>query len=139
MDYELIEGPSREQKALLAQRFHAHLQTIAPLPDESEDKPFMYVLYGASEKFVGGILANAFWDGLEIDTLWVDEPFRGRGIGAELLEKAEDYGRAQGAVIAYLKTVEAREFYEKQGYMVFGVLEDRPVGTLLYHMKKRLD
>jgi hypothetical protein len=33
----------------------------------------------------------------------------------------------------------AKDFYESLGYTVFGVLEDRPVGTRLLHMKKRLD
>ena len=32
----------------------------------------------------------------------------------------------------------SKEFYEKLGYSIYGVLEDRPIGTLLYHMKKRL-
>ncbi len=45
----------------------------------------------------------------------------------------------QGAVISFLKTVEATGFYEKYDYQVFGILEDRPIGTLLYHMKKQLD
>lgn len=64
---------------------------------------------------------------------------RGAGLGAELLGKAEQYGKEQGTVISFLKTVEAKIFYEKHGYQVFGVLEDRPIGSFLYHMKKRLD
>ena len=83
--------------------------------------------------------AKCFWDGLEIDVLWVDEACRRTGIGSSLLQAVEDEGRRRGAVIAYLKTVMARAFYERHGYTVFGVLEDRPIGTLLFHMKKRLD
>ncbi|WP_245584208.1 GNAT family N-acetyltransferase [Saccharospirillum impatiens] len=84
-------------------------------------------------------MANAYWDGLEIDTLWVDQNHRGTGLGSNLLRKAERYGMEQGAVISFLKTVEATGFYEKYDYQVFGILEDRPIGTLLYHMKKQLD
>ncbi|MCH8530161.1 MAG: GNAT family N-acetyltransferase [Saccharospirillum sp.] len=64
---------------------------------------------------------------------------RGTGPGAKLLNKAERYGKEQGAVISFLKTEKAKGFYEKNGYQVFGVLEDRPIGSFLYHMKKRLD
>ena len=49
------------------------------------------------------------------------------------------YARENGAVVSFLRTVDAKEFYEKFGYQVYGQLEDRPIGTVLYHMKKRLD
>ena len=61
------------------------------------------------------------------------------GESYRLLSEAESFARENGAVIAFFKTVEARVFYEKHGYQVYGVLEDRPVGTQLFHMKKRLD
>ena len=75
---------------------------------------------------------------MEIDTLWVLEGQRLKGIGKKLVKKAEKLAKENGAVISFLKTVEAKDFYEKQGYEVFGILEDRPIGTLLYHMKKRI-
>lgn len=71
--------------------------------------------------------------------LWVSETVRRRGVGSRLMRQIEDEGRRRGAVVAFLKTVTAREFYEACGYEVFGVLEDRPIGTRLFHMKKRLD
>lgn len=55
-----------------------------------------------------------------------------------LLEKAEAIGASNGAVVAFLKTVDAKQFYERHGYEVYGVLENRPIGTHLYHLKKRL-
>ena len=91
-----------------------------------------------SGELVGGVLANCYWDGLEIDTLQVSESQRGEGLGSKLLNKAEVFGIENGAVISFLKTVEAKDFYQKLGYEVYGVLEDRPIGTSLYHMKKRL-
>ena len=69
----------------------------------------------------------------------MNENYRGTGIAKTLLKAAEDYARSNGAVIAFLKTVDAKEFYEKQGYKVYGQLEDRPIGSVLFHMKKRLD
>jgi GNAT superfamily N-acetyltransferase len=108
------------------------------LPDESEDRRFLFSAHEELE-FVGGISGSVYWDGLEIDTLWVAENYRGRGLGIRLLTEAEKYAREFGAVISFLKTVDAKEFYQKYGYQVYGQLEDRPIGTVLYHMKKRLD
>lgn len=139
MDYELIELPTEKESFELSQKFQEFINSKTPLPDESEDKKFIINVRDSDNGLIAGILANAYWDGLEIDILWVDKSHRGTGLGAELLGKAEQYGKEQGAVISFLKTVEAKGFYEKYGYQVFGVLEDRPIGSFLYHMKKRLD
>jgi histone acetyltransferase (RNA polymerase elongator complex component) len=56
-----------------------------------------------------------------------------------LLTEIENIARSKGAVVGFLKTVAAREFYQRNGYEVYGVLEDRPIGSKLFHMKKRLD
>lgn len=130
--------PNDGDLAELNRRFWEYTKEKIPgIPAESEDKTFLFT---AREKtlLVGGISGNVYWNGLEIDTLWVSEDYRSRGIGQKLVQQAEDYALENDAVIAFLKTVDAKSFYEKAGYVVYGVLEDRPVGTVLYHMKKRL-
>lgn len=137
---ECIELPSSEQASELNRRFDDYLQTQFPgIAPESADKLFMLEARDESGRLVGGIHANCYWDGLEILTLWVDESLRGQGMGATLVEQAEDYARKNGAVVAFLKTAEAKVFYQKLDYEVYGVLEDRPIGSQLFHMKKRLD
>ena len=42
--------------------------------------------------------------------LWVNENYRGSGIAKQLLHEAEEYARSDGAVIAFLKTVDAKHF-----------------------------
>lgn len=139
MKLQFIETPSDKQTEELKEHFSAYANSQIPgLADESQDKVFMLAARDEAGRLTGGILANCYWDGLEIDTLWVEDAARGRVLGAKLVEAAEGYGIAKGAVISFLKTVEARRFYEKLGYEVYGVLEDRPIGTSLYHMKKRL-
>ncbi|EAR09958.1 GNAT family N-acetyltransferase [Reinekea blandensis] len=139
MNIEQVLSPSPELVAELSNLFHAFtISRLPDLPPESEDKIFMVTARSESGVLQGGILANCYWDGLEIETLWVDSQQRGQGLGSILLENAEAFGIRHGAVISFLKTMEAKAFYESCGYEVYGVLEDRPIGTLLYHMKKRL-
>jgi len=131
--------PSQCDLAELNGKFWGFVSAKFPnLPSEAEDKTFLFSLV-IDSKFIGGISGNVYWNGLEIDTLWIDERHRGKGAGKCLLAEAEDYAKRNGAVIAFLKTVDANEFYEKNGYQIYGQLEDRPIGTILYHMKKRLD
>lgn len=69
-------------------------------------------------KIIAGIVASATFETLEVEFLFVDEEFRGRGLGAQLLHTAEDRARAAGARHASLNTYsfQAPKFYPKQGY-----------------------
>ncbi|WP_088889242.1 GNAT family N-acetyltransferase [Leptolyngbya ohadii] len=137
--FELSEPPLQEELSELTSRFEAFMrQKIPNLPPQSEDKIFMVKAINRSGCLVGGVLANCYWNGLEIDTLWVEDSERGKGLGSSLVKQAEAFGFENGAVVSFLKTVEAKGFYERLGYEVYGVLEDRPIGTVIYHMKKRL-
>lgn len=115
------------------------LARLPGLPDESADIPVTAIARNADHMVIGGVRGNIYWGGIEVELLWVDDAHRRRGIGQALMQRAEAFARERGAVVAYLRTVDARPFYERIGYTVYGVLEDRPIGTMLYHMKKRLD
>jgi len=139
MKIDKIYAPSTEDQTDLRTRFWEYASSRIPdLSPESADQRFLFSALDEA-RFIGGICGDVYWNGLEIDILWVDADYRGSGIGARLLTEAEKFARDNGAVIAFFKTVEARGFYEKQGYHVYGILEDRPIGSTLYHMKKRLD
>jgi len=136
---DLLESPTEKDYGFLSEKFSEYLQIRYPnLPPESEDKKFIVIAHDEAGDYIGAISCNCYWDGLEIDTFWVKESHRGRKIGSMLLEKAETIGANNGAVIAFLKTFDAKQFYEKHGYEIYGVLENRPIGTSLYHLKKRL-
>lgn len=135
---EKLLSPTESDLTQLNSEFWKFVTTKMPgLSHESEDKKFLFSVFDVS-KFIGGISGNVYWNGLEIDTLWVDENYRGLGVGKRLLSEAEKYAIENEAIVSFLKTVDAQEFYRKFGYEVYGVLEDRPIGTDLYHMKKRI-
>ena len=115
-----------------------NLSIIPDLPSEDEDQLIAVYLRRDDGTIGGGVEANIYWDGVEIELLWVSEDLRGAGFGTRLMQEVEKQARDKGAGIAFLKTGEARKFYEKLGYELFGILEDRPVGTKLYFLKKRL-
>ena len=88
----------------------------------------------------GGLVGFLAWEWLSIDLLWVDEPLRGLGYGGALLAEAESVGREAGCVAVRLDTYEfqARPFYERHGYTVYGELEGYPAGTRTYLLTKSL-
>lgn len=139
MFIEVVTSPGADDIAVVERGMHEFEQSVVPgLADESENIQIGAFARSADNSIVGGVKASVYWDGLEIETLWVAENYRRQGAGSKLLAGVEELARSHGAVIAFLKTVEARDFFERHGYDVYGQLEDRPIGTVLYHMKKRL-
>lgn len=80
------------------------------------------------------------WGMLYVDVLFVEENHRGQKLGSLLLNKVETEAKLMGASLSHLDTFDwqAKDFYLKQGYEVFGILEDCPKGHKRYFMKKSL-
>lgn len=92
-------------------------------------------------KIVAGIVARMYcWNVVYVDTLWVDSSYRGKKLGSLLLEEVENDAKSKGAKLIHLDTFDfqAKEFYEKQGYIVFGILENCPEKHYRYYLKKVL-
>lgn len=89
-------------------------------------------------QLVGGLTAATYWECLSIDDLWVDESFRGQGLGRELMQIAEEEALRRGIVFAFLTTFsfQARGFYEKLGFQVVGELTDYPPGESYFTLRK---
>jgi GNAT superfamily N-acetyltransferase len=92
-----------------------------------------------SEEIAGGLLGYTHWRWLFVQNLWVAESLRGLGYGRKLLQFAEGEARRRGCEHAYLDTFDfqARGFYEKLGYELFGQLEEYPPGHTKYFLQKR--
>lgn len=90
---------------------------------------------------IAGILGGiGYWNGLEINILWVNDNYRGKGIGKLLLQHAEQFATQKGATISILDTFDfqAEDFYLKNGYTPFGELQDFPTGHRRIYLSKRL-
>ena len=105
----------------------------------SNEKPVRFVARDEAG-VVGGLFGHTKWSWLYVAKLWVHERGRGRGIGTQLLRAAEELARSRGCTHASLDTFEyqARPFYEKLGYELFGTLDGYPPGYRQFYLRKRL-
>lgn len=73
----------------------------------------------------GGLWAVSVWGSFYIALVVTPEDARGRGLGSELMRQAEAEARAQGARQMWLDTYDfqARPFYERLGFTVFGQID----------------
>lgn len=102
--------------------------------------PLAFTLFDAGGEFAGGLTGYLAYGWLFIDLLWVAERARSQNQGRALMLAAEEEGRARGCRHAWLDTFsfQARAFYEKLGYVVFGELPDFPPGHQRYFLRKDL-
>jgi GNAT superfamily N-acetyltransferase len=89
---------------------------------------------------VGGALGTINWTWLHVSLLWVSEGCRHAGLGTRLMDEIERAAVQRGCAHAHLDTFsyQARPFYERRGYQVFGMLQDYPPGQQRFFMEKTL-
>ncbi|MFD1704252.1 GNAT family N-acetyltransferase [Methylopila henanensis] len=87
---------------------------------------------------VGGLWGRTSFDWLYVELLVVPERLRGAGFGRALLDRAEREARARGCAGIWLDTFDfqARGFYEKLGFEVFGSISGHPRGRERFFLRK---
>jgi GNAT superfamily N-acetyltransferase len=91
-------------------------------------------------EILGGALGNTWGLWLYVSDVWVDTAMRGKGYATKLMAAIGSQAAQRQCRYSYLDTFsfQARPFDEKQGYSVFGTLEDHLKGHSHLFMKKAL-
>lgn len=115
----------------------------AKIPNlEAIDAEVKFFVFAKNEDgtVTGGVRATCFWNTLHIELLWLSEECRGKGIGKQLMDKAEDFAKKQNCEKVFVETTswQAKPFYEKNGYKHIATLPDRPKGHASHYLTKDL-
>lgn len=132
-----VEKPEESAWAIIGAGIHNYnMQQVGG----SNPQRLCFVLLEEDQEIVGGVIGEIHWDWLWLDLIWVREDLRGHGYGQRLLTAIEDGARNHGARNVYLDTFsfQAPGFYVKNGYHVFGELQDFPPGHQRFFLTKRL-
>ncbi|EPS52323.1 acetyltransferase [Clostridium botulinum A1 str. CFSAN002368] len=78
------------------------------------------------------------WNCIYIDVLWIKEEYRKDGLGTKLLKEVEKIAKEKDCHLIHLDTFDfqAKDFYIKHGYEIFGILDQCPENHKRYFMKK---
>lgn len=89
---------------------------------------------------LGGLWGSTNFTQLHIDLLYVPDALRGTGIGSAVIGQAETEAVRRGCRGVWLDTYsfQARGFYERLGYRVFGTIEDYLPGHDRFFLSKAL-
>jgi ribosomal protein S18 acetylase RimI-like enzyme len=137
----VIENSTREEAGIVDRGIVEYNATKVSYTQEPAFIPINKVIKAQNGEIVAGINTMLYcWNCLYIDVLWVKEEFRKDGVGSHLLKEVEKIAKDKGCSLIHLDTFDfqAKGFYEKHGYEVFGVLEDCPIEHKRYYLKKNI-
>jgi GNAT superfamily N-acetyltransferase len=133
----ITDQPDEEDIAQIKSILGAHNQSHVP-----EWKQESLAIFERDEdgRIVAGISGWTLWNWLHISYFAVDKDLRGKRVGEALLKEMEAEAIRRGCQFAFLDTFsfQARPFYEKMGYKLYGQLDEFPPGHQRYFMWKAL-
>lgn len=121
MKLNTILNPSHQEKDEITKGLWNHNSFFHPV----EIKQFLITITDNKGIVKGGLIAQTWWKMLEVQYLWIHEDFRGKGYGKEMMLRAEAEAKEDQCHKAYVDTFDfqAKGFYEKLGYKVWGTLD----------------
>jgi ribosomal protein S18 acetylase RimI-like enzyme len=133
----LTEEPDRDELHYLDDRLYEFNVAKTGIRDGR-----WLALFARDERgtIVGGLYGWTWGDACEIRTLWIEEAFRGRGLGSKLLGRAEEEAKARGArqIVLSTHSFQAPEFYKRFGFEIIGGVSDYPRGHRQFWLRKPL-
>lgn len=129
------EHPSAEDQRVVQEGLRAF--NVGVIGDGNE-RPISCFVRDAGGRTIGGLLGHVRWRWLYVAKLWLPESTREQGVGSRLMAAIEEYAWSRDCLGVYLDTFEyqARPFYEKLGYELYGTLEGYPPGYRQYYLRK---
>jgi N-acetylglutamate synthase-like GNAT family acetyltransferase len=137
--YKLFEATSDEIEILEDRLDKFNLEQLSFVGDMEIKKN--YLIKNKTGDIVAGIRGCFYLEEcLFISMLFIDEDKRKQGFGSILLKTIEEQARSMKIRLIHLDTFDfqAKDFYLKHGYEIFGVLNDCPKGHKRFYMKKVL-
>ncbi len=104
-------------------------------------KPFTISLTDDAENFIAGLYGQLFDKVCLIETVWVRENERKKGLGTQLFNKLDEFIKENNCNLIQLATTEfqGRQFYETIGFSVVAVLPYEFKGYTTYIMRKTFE
>ncbi|MDP4146453.1 MAG: GNAT family N-acetyltransferase [Bacillota bacterium] len=137
----VVEEGNGEEWNVVDNEIIAYNASKVPFTQEPSFNHINRVIKALDGNIIAGINSILYcWNCLYIDVLWVKEEFRKEGYGSALLDEVEKIAKEKGCKLVHLDTFDfqAKDFYLKHGYDIFGVLDNCPLSHKRYYMKKSL-
>ena len=140
-NYIVRESISEEEADLIVDRIVEYNLSKVPGKQEVPLLCINRVIEDTNGEIIAGILSKMYcWNCIYIDVLWVKEEYRKDGLGTKLLKELEKIAKEKDCHLIHLDTFDfqAKDFYIRNGYEIFGILDECPENHKRYFMKKNI-
>lgn len=139
MSNYIIRESNEEESELIVDKIVEYNLSKVPIIQESSFIWINRVIVDTYGDIIAGINSKMYcWNCLYIDVLLVKEEYRKEGLGSKILNEIEKVAKDKGCYLIHLDTFDfqAKDFYIKHGYDIFGILDECPQRHKRYFMKK---
>lgn len=139
MSYSILESSSPDEA--YSHIWNPLLAFNLAAVGNAQGMPFaLEIRSGSDAQISGGLWAMSLWGSFYIALVVTPEELRGKGLGSELMKRADQEARSRKCHQMWLDTcvLQARPFYERMGFTVFGQLDGPAPMFPRYFMQKRL-
>ncbi|MCW6088562.1 GNAT family N-acetyltransferase [Clostridium sporogenes] len=140
-NYIIRESSSEKEADLIVDRIVEYNLSKVPGKQEIPLLSINRVIEDTNGEIIAGILSKMYcWNCIYIDALWVKEEYRKDKLGTKLLKEIEKIAKEKDCHLIHLDTFDfqAKDFYIRHGYEIFGVLDQCPENHKRYFMKKNI-
>ncbi|EPY2302785.1 GNAT family N-acetyltransferase [Clostridium sporogenes] len=140
-NYIIRESSSEKEADLIVDRIVEYNLSKVPGKQEVPLLSINRVIEDTNGEIIAGILSKMYcWNCIYIDALWVKEEYRKDKLGTKLLKEIEKIAKEKDCHLIHLDTFDfqAKDFYIRHGYEIFGVLDQCPENHKRYFMKKSI-
>ncbi|MBN3438262.1 N-acetyltransferase [Clostridium botulinum] len=141
MNNYIIRESNSEEADLIVDRIVEYNLSKVPSKQEVPLLCINRVIEDINGEIIAGILSKMYcWNCIYIDVLWIKEEYRKDGLGTKLLKEVEKIAKEKDCHLIHLDTFDfqAKDFYIKHGYEIFGILDQCPENHKRYFMKKNI-
>ena len=139
--FEVVSNPTDDE----VKEFQKGLESYNMKQTEGEFKSpeewLSLVLKDHDGKIVGGITTSTLYWAQYLETLWVDDKYRGLGYGRDLVLESERLAKKNGCLISqtYTFSWQAPDFYQAIGYKLMATYDGYVEGITELILMKKLD
>ncbi len=124
-----------ELKATIDAGFSRHATVMC-----GADEKFETIVFIAMEDdlFIGACAVQKFWGALHIKYLFIEDKFRGKKVGTQLMEKAFEFAKQEKCPFAFVETMSFQGigFYQKLGFVLEFTRKGYAHGTSFHYLRK---
>lgn len=141
MEYKTIPCTEDDEELIDGKLTEINHAVVPPREGTEEEELVFKIENGEGTVIAGCNVGIDNWQLAILDILWVDEKYRGQGLGSALIREAEKAARERNCYAMLLGTYDfqALPLYKKHGYMLCATIKDWPKGHENYTLMKRLD